>query len=178
MGFAYDNFPSQAISEEDISQIKEALGRDLVYELEVAPIKSRWLVQLSEANWYNCEISIYEQYEDMTSTSIYELIAFEHNGEVTFFEESSEFIASATFLDSIKESFVLRDEISIEDFELALDQINDYERKEKARFERNGLFVFIRKEPFDEGRGFIVRTNDHGIIAGIEYSNEIPLEGV
>ena len=174
--FIYEEVEIRPVPDEKIQLIQENIYKDFVYELTASPITSRWLNQLSTAKWYNCTLSVIEEYDGMISSSLYEIIALEINGNISFFEDSNELITSNEFLMSIKEDFFLIDEISQEDFELALDQISDFDRKEKERFERNGKWIFIREESFDEGRGFIVKTDDKGIITRIEYSYNIPLE--
>ena len=174
--FIYEEVKFRPVPDEKIQLIQENIQKDFVYELTASPITSRWLKQLSTAKWYNCTLSVYEEYEDMSFSSLYEIIALEIDDDISFFEDSNELISSPEFLKSIKDDFFLVDEISQEDFELALDQISDFDRKEKQRFERNGEWVFIRQESFDEGRGFIVRTDAKGIITHIEYSYNIPLE--
>jgi hypothetical protein len=176
--FRYDEYESPLISDSVAAQIESELEKSFVYEIEIAPISSNYLDKVTKAKWYNCEISIIEEYEDGSSSSIYDLLVMDNNTEVTFSQDNVELITSPSFLNSLREDFYLTDDESAENFELVLDQLSDYDRMEKARFERNGGWVFIRDEFFDDGRGFLVDTDDMGNITFIEYSWEVPLEGV
>ena len=178
MSFIYNETEYVPIEDIAFAQIQAIMEEEFDYELEVSPITSSWLTKLSKATWYSCTITITEEYDDMVSSSLYEVFAFEHNGNTLLFEEVNELLTSSAFLDSIQDEFYLYDETSAELFELAIDQVSNFERTEKARFERNGSWVFIRTEFFENGSGFIVETDDSGVITNIAYSFEIPLEGV
>ena len=178
MSFRYEEHEENQIPQDIFAYIESSMSNDFVYEIEVSPIISGHLEKVSKASWYDCTLSIIEEDEYGTFTSIHELIAVEHNKEVSFYENINDFFSSEAFLMSMQESFLLTDEKSAELFELALDQVSNFERKEKARFERNGNWVFIRDEFFDDGRGFNVNTDERGLITHIEYSWEIPLEGI
>ena len=178
MDFMYNEREYAPPSESIVSQVQAIMTEEFDYEIEVSPITSQWLAKTSLASWYSCQISINEEYDDMTSTSWYELFAFAFEDEVYIFEEFDKPLTSSAYLESIQPDFLLTDDASAELFELALDQVSDFDRKEKARFERNGSWVFIRSEFFDNGTGFIVDTDDKGRITNITYHFEIPLEGV
>jgi hypothetical protein len=178
IGFFDPEEESSPVPEEVFQRIETIISKDFVYELEVFPRIDKYLEQVSKANWYDCTISIIEEYDDMTTTSYYDLLALENYGDVFFFEDTNSLISSSSFLICLQDDFFLIDETSQEVFEFALDQISDFDRREKARFERNGEWVFIRDEFFDDGRGFIVKTDEIGTITHIEYSWEIPLEGI
>jgi len=176
--FRYDEFDASPIPKDIFTYVESIMSNDFVYEIEASPINNTYLENVSKAAWYDITLSITEEGEYGTYTSIHDLIAIEHNGEVSFTENSNEFIATDTFLMSMQDDFFLTDDSSAELFEMAIDQISKFERKEKARFERNGEWIFIRDEFFDDGRGFIVKTDEIGKITHIEYSWEIPLVGV
>jgi len=178
MDFIYNEIEYLPIPSTVSDKILPIMQQELDYTLDVSAITSSHLAKVSKANWYSCEISIDEEYDDMYSSSLYEVFPFEKDGEILLFDEIRDLLTSSAFLESIQDDFFLNDEASAELFELAIDQVSDFDRKEKARFERNGSWVFIREEFFDEGIGFIVSTDEGGVITKVTYSMEIPLEGV
>lgn len=178
MDFIYDEIEYPPIPSTVFAQVQAIMQEEFIYSLEVSPIRSSRLAKVSNANWSSCEISIDEVYDDMTSSSIYEVFAFERGGEILLFDEIEDLLTSSVFIQSIQNDFFLTDMASAELFELALDEVSDFNRNEKARFERNGSWVFIRENFFDEGMGFIVTTDEVGVITQVTYSMEIPLEGV
>ena len=178
MGFIYETIESTPIPTSDFNQINTIMMEEFLYEIEIDSITSQWLDRLSRATWYSCEISIEEEYEDMTSISYYEIFPFVCNGEIYIFDEIEELLSSAIFIQSIRLDFLLTDDASAELFELALDEISDFTRGQKASFERNGFWNFIRRESFDDGWGYIVTTDEEGKIIQVEYSYRIPLECV
>ena len=178
MGFIYETNEACPISQSDFNQINSVMLKEFLYEIDIDPITSQWLDRLSQADWYSCEISIEEEYEDMTSISYYEVFPFVCNGEIYIFDEIEELLSSSIFIQSVRLDFLLIDDESAEFFELALDEISDFTRGQKASFERNGLWNFIRRESFDDGWGYIVTTDEDGKIIKVEYSYTIPLEDV
>ncbi len=176
--YAYSDKEYAPPAESIVSQIEAIMEKEFAYEVAVSPITSQWLAKISRASWYSCEISISEEYDGMSSTSWYELLAFALEDDIHMFEEPAQLLTSPAFVASIQPGFLLTDDASAELFELALDQVSDFSRKEKARFERNGSWVFIRSEFFDDGIGFIVDTDDTGRITTITQHYDIPLEGV
>jgi len=178
MDFIYNETEYIPIPSTVFDKILPIMQQELDYTLDVSVITSSHLAKVSKANWYSCEISIDEEYDDMYSSSLYEVFPFEKDGEILLFDEIRDLLTSSAFIDSIRTDFFLIDEASAELFELALDDVSDFDRREKARFERNGSWVFIREEFFDEGMGYIVSTDEGGAITKVTYSMEIPLEGV
>ncbi len=176
--FYYDEGEYAPVPEKVYAEVEAIMTGEFDYEVQVSPITSQWLAKTSMANWYSCEISILEEYDDMTSTSWYERYALEFKETVYIFAEFDQLLTSSVYIESIQPDFFLTDDASAELFELALDQVSDFDRKEKARFERNGSWVFIRSEFFDDGTGYIVDTDDMGRITTISYLYDIPLEGV
>ncbi|MGD1833554.1 MAG: hypothetical protein ACPKOP_09440 [Sphaerochaetaceae bacterium] len=158
--------------------IRESLKQQFVSEITVDPINDPAIASICSAHLFNCEIAIITTYEDMTSTSYYDILASESENETAFYEDTTEFVSSSLFVKSLSRDFLLVDDHAAARFETVLDLLTDFDRTEKTRFERNGRWIFIRDEFFDDGRGFFVDTDKSGSITQIEYSWEIPLEGV
>ncbi|MFA7108939.1 MAG: hypothetical protein WC162_07320, partial [Sphaerochaetaceae bacterium] len=107
MGFIYETIESTPIPTSDFNQINTIMMEEFLYEIEIDSITSQWLDRLSRATWYSCEISIEEEYEDMTSISYYEIFPFVCNGEIYIFDEIEELLSSAIFIQSIRLDFLL-----------------------------------------------------------------------
>jgi len=176
--FRYETDDLKSIPNHLKEKIASMMEEDFNSEISVDQIEDISLQSISNAHFFNCEISIISTYEDMVSTSYYDVLAFENGNEILFYEDNNDLVTSPIFIESIKDEMVLTNDEKARTFETALDFLIDFDRNAKNRFERNGQWIFIRDEFFDEGRGFIVDTDGSGHITHIEYSWEIPLEGV
>jgi hypothetical protein len=174
----YEEDQSLPIDAEDLLSMQAMMVDKLNYEIEVSKLSSPQLNKVSNANWYDCYITIIEEDEDITFSSTEEVWGLEREGRVHFFATIQELLSSPVFFENLQPDFLLSDDVAAEQFEQALDDVSDFVRKEKSRFFRDDAWYFIRSQPFSDGRGFVVHTDEAGHITSIEFSYYISKEVV
>jgi hypothetical protein len=176
----YEPMDDYVLPDLHAQKIQEIIDGKIGYKESTEEITNETLKAVSDAAFYRFSFSLEEEItdEDGTYTSSTNQVfdAIDFKGNMQLFYDFTGVLESPVFLESLKPSFVLKEEADAMVFEAMLDDFTNYMRSQKMLFLRGDTWYFVRDESFSEKEGFIVKIDPDGKIINISYSSNLGID--
>lgn len=174
----YEQPPIPEISEKAHQNMEDYAARKMKYSLEERPIEPLIYQKVTAAAFSELSVILTEEVDGNTFNDITRmwLIEYEQGSEVYNYIDDA--LVSDQFQQSLHPWFSIQTREDALAFEAFLDAVTDFDSREKQIIQKENNWLFIRSQPFDNGRGFIVSTDKNGTIQSIRYDDRIDSEAI
>lgn len=165
----------------DEERMQKFIEDKLTFSQEIVELPKAVIVPVSSAQIFSLkysfsEIKEDEEYGEYNSSSTYDYPVLVVGEKVMFFYDMNQLISSELFKESLKSNFSLSDDGHVLLFEKLLDELTEFNLREKASFNQYNSWFFVREERFDNLAGFRVETDENGLPVAIYYSDNLGVE--
>lgn len=174
---------SKYVEETDIPadlhrSMQDYFEEKLTFSQEVEPLAEDQLLPLSDAKIFRVKYAfsetVFEEgYGEYESTSIFEYPVLAAGDQLLFFDAMTELLSSDAFRSTIKDDFCFSDIEKARLFDAVLDELVDYDRRQRRVFQQYNSWFFVRELSFGEPVGFRVEVDEVGKPMAIYYSNDL-----
>ncbi len=172
----YEQPPTPGISEKTHQDMKDYAAGKMKYSLEERPIEPLIYQKVTTAAFSELSVILTEEVDGNTYNDISRLWMIEYEQRPEVYNYIDDVLVSDQFQQSINPRFSIKTREDALIFEAFLDAVTDFNSREKRTIQKENTWLFIRSQPFDDGRGFIVSTDENGTIQSIRYDDRIDPE--